>query len=127
MIWKKDELTVNPAALDGREEVERARLVLEVVPGERRLLPEFGCRIHLLPSIRTKAERHLAAALVEEALDCWVPDLHIDRVEILGVDGGCIRLALRKQGSWRELRLTHRFPASASPLDREAEEDGMEV
>ena len=103
--------------------MERARLVLEVVPGERRLLPEFGCRIHLLPSIRTKAEQHLAAALVEEALETWVPDLHFDRAEILGIEGRWIRLALRKQGSWLELRLAHRVSASSSPFDRDGEED----
>jgi phage baseplate assembly protein W len=114
-------------AMDGRNDVERARLVLEVVPGERRFLPEFGCRMHLLPSIRTSAERHLAAALVEEALESWVPDLRFDKAEILGVEGAWIRLALRKHGSWHELRLAHRFPTSSNPFDREAEEDGMEV
>ncbi len=114
-------------SMDGRNDVERARLVLEVVPGERRLLPEFGCRMHLLPSIRTAAERHLAEALVEEALESWAPDLRFDRAEIREVEDGWILLALRKQGSWFELRLAHRFSAPSGAFDQEAEEDGMEA
>jgi phage baseplate assembly protein W len=131
VIWKGSDFTADPVGhrawipreLPARDDLKRARLVLEIVPGERRLLPEFGCRIHLLPSIATEAERHLAAALVEEALDLWVPYLRIDRAEVLGVEGGWIRLALRTHGSWSEMLLKHRAPTSSGRWDLQAEEE----
>jgi phage baseplate assembly protein W len=91
--------------------VSTARLILEIVPGERRLLPEFGCRIHSLPSLSTPGERQLGAALVEEALDRWAPSLGIDRAEILSVEEGKVRMTLRAHGAWHELSLTHRTDA----------------
>mgnify|MGYP003311698888 CR=1 FL=1 len=42
---------------------ERLRLILEVRPGERALLPSFGCRVHELPAIETEHERRLAEVL----------------------------------------------------------------
>ena len=88
--------------------ISTARLILEVGPGERRLLPEFGCRIHWLPGLSTEGERQLGAALVEEALDRWAPYLGVDRAEIRSVEDGMVLVALRANGEWHELSLTHR-------------------
>jgi phage baseplate assembly protein W len=90
---------------------ERARLVLEIVPGERRLLPELGCRLHSLPHLATTAERQLAAACVEEALERWVPALGVERAEVTGSGRGWVDLRLRAGGAWHELRVTHRHAA----------------
>lgn len=92
----------------GREDplVDTIRLVVGVVPGERRLMPEFGCRIHELETLASERERQIAAALVEEALDRWAPRLGVERVEVLSpTDNGTVRLALRVQGAWHELDL----------------------
>jgi phage baseplate assembly protein W len=85
-----------------------ARLILEVVPGERRLLPEFGCRVHRLPAISTDADRRLAAALIEEALDLWAPSLRVDRAEVTSCEDGAIAVVLRARGSTHELTIIHR-------------------
>jgi phage baseplate assembly protein W len=92
-----------------------ARLVLEVVPGERRLLPEFGCRVHQLPAITTDADRRLAAALIEEALDAWVPSLRIDRADVTSVENGAIAVVLRARGAAHALTIAHRHRDAAAP------------
>lgn len=91
---------------------DTARLILEVVPGERRLLPAFGCRVHLLAAIDSAADRELAAVLVEEALERWAPDLRVERAEVTSVEEGVIGLRLRAWNSWHALSIAHR-PAVA--------------
>jgi phage baseplate assembly protein W len=98
--------------------VDTAKLILEVVPGERWLLPEFGCRIHLLQRLDSAADRHVGAALVEEALTRWAPDLRVDRAEVLAVDGRRIEVALRAGGLWHHLEITHRNPVAMQDLGR---------
>ena len=93
---------------DGGRLVERARLVLEVVPGERPLRPEFGCRVHYLASLQTAEERQLAAALLEEALQRWLPQFGVERVDVLDVDGGRLTIALLAAGRRQQLTLEHR-------------------
>lgn len=98
--------------LDGRSDPlgDTARLVLELMPGERRLLPGFGCRIHFLPSIESAAERHVAAALIEESLREWVPSLGVERAEVLGLDDDdLVKVALQVSGRWHHLRIHHRY------------------
>ena len=79
---------------------ERLRLILEVRPGERPLLPSFGCRVHDMEAIDSEHERQVAAVLIEEALRDWAPWAGVRRVNLLEVDEGRIRL-----------RLTGRIPA----------------
>lgn len=116
------EYSVDPASSDrtaahrpGADVVARARRVLEIVPGERRLLPEFGCRIHALRALGTTRDRELAAGLVEEALERWT-DLDVDRAEVRPTgDDGWIRVAVRVAGRWHELEIKHRRERSRSP------------
>lgn len=88
----------------------RAKLILEVIPGERRLLPAFGCRIHSLPSLESAASRHLAAALVEEALEHWAPDLDCERAEVGEASDRGVSIRILARGGWHQVLITHRHP-----------------
>jgi len=87
---------------------DRARLVLEIVPGERRREPAFGCRVHFLPEIETEEDRQLAAALIEESLEMWLPSLGVERARVDSSEEGVIGLRLRQGGSWHPLSISHR-------------------
>jgi len=73
-------------------------IVLGTKPGERQMLPEFGCRVHeLMFAPNTRATAHLVARHIKEALARWEP-----RVEVLGVDAfpdanGQIRVQINYQ------------------------------
>lgn len=75
---------------------ESISVILGTRPGERQMLPEFGCRIHeLMFSPNTGATASLVAHHVEDALERWE-----QRVEVTGVDAfpdgaGRIRLTVR--------------------------------
>ena len=94
---------------------ERLRLILEVRPGQRPLLPSFGCRVHELPAIETEHERRLAEVLIEEALHDWAPWAGVRRVLLLSV--------AQEQIS---LRLTGRFSGMEISFQRSAERDTVE-
>ena len=94
---------------------ERLRLILEVRPGERALLPSFGCRVHELPAIETEHERRLAEVLIEEALHDWAPWAGVCRVLLLSVEEEQI-----------SLRLTGRLPGMEISFQRSAERDTVE-
>jgi len=93
---------------------ERARFILEIVPGERPLLPEFGWRGHLMPRIESPVERAVAAVLAENALARWAPDLDIEHVEVSRAGPGEIRMALRVPGRAYELVVRWRGHDGAS-------------
>ena len=97
----------------GRAIVSTARRILEIVPGERRLLAAFGCRIHALDDLHRSEARELAAGLVEEALERWVPALGVERVEVREARGGWIRVALSVASRWHEFDIKHRRHTSA--------------
>jgi phage baseplate assembly protein W len=121
--WKGILSLSPPGTLDVAAE---ARLVLEVVPGERRLLPEFGCRVHGLRRIETSAERHLAAVFVEEALARWAPSLGEVRAEVHASLDGILHLALRLGTKWYDVPIRHRH--ATRPTARvEASDSGDEV
>ena len=57
-------------------------LILGTKPGERQMLPEFGCRIHeLMFSPNTRATSTLVAHYVEEALARWEPRIEVTKVD----------------------------------------------
>ncbi len=87
---------------------ETARLVLEIVPGERPLRPAYGWEAHLMPRIATAAERAIASVLAERALARWAPRLGIDRVDVEAVEEGTARLVLHRGGGRHRLRVTLR-------------------
>ena len=94
---------------------ERLRLILEVRPGERALLPSFGCRVHELPAIETEHERRLAEVLIEEALHDWAPWAGVRRV-----------LLLSAEEEELSLRLTGRLPGMEISFQRSTERDTVE-
>jgi phage baseplate assembly protein W len=61
---------------------ENITILLSTRPGERQMLPGYGCRVHeLLFAPHTSATSTQAAAYVEEAITRWEP-----RVKVLHVD-----------------------------------------
>lgn len=79
-------LQINPrgelALVTGAADIEQAiRIILGTAPGERKMRPEFGCRIHsLLFAPNNATTEGLIAHYVEEALVQWEP-----RIEVLAV------------------------------------------
>jgi phage baseplate assembly protein W len=106
---------------EGADIATEARCILDVVPGERRLRPDFGCRVHGLSRVETPAERHLAAVFVEEALALWAPFLGEVRAEVLASLDGVLHLALRVGTRWYDVPIRHRNAAAASARDRAME------
>ena len=87
---------------------DTVRLVLEVIPGERPLLPDFGWRAHLLSPLYGPNRKAIAGLLAEEALARWIPGLQIDRVDVMDVtpvtEGGVYEAVLEV----RRLGYSHR-------------------
>jgi phage baseplate assembly protein W len=106
-----------PFAFEGRTRPaeETLRLVLEVAPGERPLLPEFGCRVHLLPAIGSLRARQVAAALIEEAVERWAPSLEIERAEVRDADSEKLEVSVRLRGRPSPCELTLFLRSAAMP------------
>jgi len=85
-----------PIPSDRAPPAERLRRILEVAPGERPLAPEFGCRIHALGAFDALDDsgRHLAEALVEEALERWAPWARVRRATLLEATASSVRVAV---------------------------------
>jgi phage baseplate assembly protein W len=81
-------LQVNPrggiALATGDRDIEQAiRIVLETVPGERVMRPEFGCRVHELIFAPNNASTHgLIIHYVEQALERWEPRIQVREIEV---------------------------------------------
>jgi len=57
-------------------------LILGTKPGERPMLPEFGCRIHkYLFAPNTRATGNMIAHHVEKALKRWEPRIEVESVK----------------------------------------------
>ncbi len=70
------------ALAKGERDIEQSiRIILETIPGERVMRPEFGCRAkELLFAPRNAATEGLMVQYVEQALRRWEP-----RIELLAV------------------------------------------
>ena len=81
-------LQVNPrggiALAIGERDIEQAiGIILETVPGERVMRPEFGCRVHELIFAPNNASTHgLIVHYVEQALERWEPRIQVREVEV---------------------------------------------
>jgi phage baseplate assembly protein W len=59
------------------------RIILATARGERRMRPEFGCRVHdLVPASNDPATIGLVKQYVEEALGWWEPRIELTDVDI---------------------------------------------
>jgi len=72
---------------------ENITVLLSTRPGERQMIPSYGCRIHdLLFAPQTHATATLAAAYVEEALARWEPRIKTVRVDASPKPNGTLSL-----------------------------------
>jgi phage baseplate assembly protein W len=61
---------------------ESITIILGTKPGERQMLPEFGCRVHeVLFSPNTRATATLVSHFVEDALARWEPRIQVTKVD----------------------------------------------
>lgn len=68
-------------------------VILGTRPGERQMLPDFGCRIHELlfaPNNQTTAQ--VAATHVREALGRWEPRIEVETVNATNEPSGAVRV-----------------------------------
>lgn len=60
---------------------ESIQIVLNTQPGERQMLPEFGCPLQdLIFANNSAATRHRAESMVRAALSRWEPRIDVDSV-----------------------------------------------
>ncbi|HHO49733.1 MAG TPA: baseplate protein [Deltaproteobacteria bacterium] len=72
---------------------ESITVILGTKPGERQMLPEFGCRIHeLMFSPNTRATATLVAHYVEDALVRFEPRIEVTKVDAWPDDTGTLRV-----------------------------------
>lgn len=71
-------------------------VILGTRPGERQMLPEFGCRVHeMMFAPSTAATARAIQQFVETALTRWEPRIELVSVDSWPDDGGQIRLQIR--------------------------------
>ena len=68
-------------------------IILGTQPGERQMLPKFGCRIHeLLFAPNNGYAGQIAAEYVKDALRRWEPRIEVERVDAVPDHSGSIRV-----------------------------------
>ena len=72
---------------------ESITIILGTKPGERQMLPDFGCRIHeLIFAPNTRATATLVSYHVQKALERWEPRIIVNKVDAWPDDTGSIRV-----------------------------------
>ncbi len=68
-------------------------IILSTRPGERQMLPKFGCRVHeLLFAPQTQSTSARARAFVQEALARWEPRIKVESVEAKPAHSGALQI-----------------------------------
>ena len=68
-------------------------LILATRPGERQMLPEFGCRAHeLMFAPKTPGTASQIASHVEAALKRWEPRIEVNAVKAISEPSGAVRV-----------------------------------
>lgn len=68
-------------------------IILSTKPGERQMLPNFGCRIHeMLFAPNTAATSSMVAHHVQEALRAWEPRIEVVDVRAIPEANGSMRV-----------------------------------
>jgi phage baseplate assembly protein W len=72
------------ALASGPRDIEQSiRIILETAPGERRMRPEFGCRIHeLIFAPHNATTEGLIMHYVEQALARWEPRITVKEIDV---------------------------------------------
>jgi uncharacterized protein len=69
-------------AADAQDIAQAIVLILQTAPGERVMLPNFGCRINeLVFAAGNATATSLAQLYVKQALDRWEPRIQLTRVD----------------------------------------------
>jgi hypothetical protein len=70
-------------------------LILATRPGERQMLPEFGCRAHeLMFAPNTPSTASQIASHVEAALSRWEPRIEVNSVKAFSEPSGAVRVVV---------------------------------
>lgn len=95
--FRFDPSTGGVATSGGEENIrESMTIILGTRPGERQMLPDFGCRIHeLMFAPGTAANAALITWHVKQALQKWEPRVDVIGVESLVEGGGKVRVQVR--------------------------------
>jgi phage baseplate assembly protein W len=69
----------------GERDIEQSiRIILETVPGERVMRPEFGCRAkEMVFAPQNAATQSLVVHYVEQALARWEPRIQVEQVRVV--------------------------------------------
>jgi len=68
-------------------------LIIGTKPGERQMLPEFGCRVHeMLFAPNTPSTSQQISEYVEQALNNWEPRIEVEGVQAWPDKTGTIRV-----------------------------------
>ena len=71
-------------------------IILGTRPGERQMLPRFGCKIHdLLFAPNDQATTSTASTYVREAIHRWEPRVEVENVEASFATTGSIQLRVQ--------------------------------
>lgn len=72
------------ALAGGEQDIEQSiHVILGTVPGERRMRPEFGCRIHeLVFAPNNAATEGLLIHYIREALERWEPRIEVQDIAV---------------------------------------------
>ena len=89
------------ALAGGVRDIEQSiRIILGTRPGERKMRPEFGCRVHeLIFAPRDAAMEGLLIYYVEQALGRWEPRIQLQEVSVRPSSGssGTVLVDIRYQ------------------------------
>jgi uncharacterized protein len=112
-------LQINPrgeiALVSGERDIAQAiRVILETIPGERVMRPEFGCRAkELVFAPRNAATQALMDAYVRTALGQWEPRIDVQNVRVYddpGHDGGwLVEISYVVRDTHSERSIVHPF------------------
>ena len=85
-------------------------LIVGTRPGERQMLPEFGCRINeLLFTPNTAETAGMVSQAVEEALTRWEPRIEVTSVDAWPDQAGSVRVqvnyTIKSTGSVHDLNM----------------------
>lgn len=68
-------------------------IILGTRPGERQMLPNFGCRVHeYLFAPATQSNAHMVGHHVREALERWEPRIEVVSVKSRAEAAGALRI-----------------------------------
>lgn len=71
-------------------------IIIGTKPGERQMLPEFGCRIHeLLFAPNTRSTASMVAHHVKDALEQWEQRIEVVDVQSLPDPGGSVKVTVQ--------------------------------